>query len=177
MSHAPDLSEITELAQPFDGPLYGGVADLFVNELYRAISRQDWRKGQIREPERLLADCCPALGSDAMRIFCVTAEESQVVAGAIAYHAKTPTLDKVRGRVTSEIKLLAIEPKYRRRGIASQLIRHVEEIAQEDGVERLILRRVLDGAIPLYRRLGYVKHASPFTFGADRERQYSKPLK
>lgn len=177
MSHALHLSEITELAQPFDGPLYGEVADLFANQLYKSISRQDWRRGQIRAPEELLADCCPALGSDAMRVFCVTAEESGVVAGAIAYHAKTPTLDRVRGRVIHEIKLLAIEPRYRRRGVASLLMKHVEEIAQADGVERLVLHHVLDGAVPLYSRLGYVKRPSPFTFGADRERQYSKSLK
>jgi ribosomal protein S18 acetylase RimI-like enzyme len=61
------------------------------------------------------------------------------------------------GDEIAHLNLLAVEPAHRRRGVATQLIRWLEETADTAGtfVIGLELRAANEGALQLYRKLGY----------------------
>jgi len=56
-----------------------------------------------------------------------------------------------------EIKRMFVLQVYRRRGVAKQLLRHLEDIARENGYVRSVLQTgaVMDAAIALYSAMGY----------------------
>ncbi|HXQ48382.1 MAG TPA: GNAT family N-acetyltransferase [Thermoplasmata archaeon] len=61
------------------------------------------------------------------------------------------------GKVQFWIDWIWIDPPHRRRGLASQVLRHLEEEAVRLGADRVALHVVADneGAIALYSKLGY----------------------
>ena len=57
----------------------------------------------------------------------------------------------------AEIKRVWVEPGFRGQGIASEMMRRLEEKARADGYKRLILqtRAIMTDAVGLYQSLGY----------------------
>lgn len=66
---------------------------------------------------------------------------------------------KEYSRQDAEIKRVWVEPAYRNRKIATQMMALIEEKAAEKGFLRTILqtREVMREAVELYRKLGYVR--------------------
>ncbi|MBM3271475.1 MAG: GNAT family N-acetyltransferase [Candidatus Sericytochromatia bacterium] len=64
-------------------------------------------------------------------------------------------------RFTAKIGRVAVLPEARGRGIATRLVRLVEEYAGREGVTRAILDSQID-VMPLYEKLGYVAEGEPF---------------
>lgn len=58
---------------------------------------------------------------------------------------------------SAHLTLLAVAPRQRRRGLATQLVRWLEEVARRGGVESVVLevRAGNEGARQFYRALGY----------------------
>lgn len=59
--------------------------------------------------------------------------------------------------VAAEMKRVWVEPAYRGRGLATQLIQLMETKAKERGFQKVILqtREMMQDAVGLYRKLGY----------------------
>lgn len=62
------------------------------------------------------------------------------------------------------IRQVAIAPRYRRRGLASALVRELLEIARREGFPVAYLHARLP-AVPLYERLGFRVTGQPFRMG------------
>jgi GNAT superfamily N-acetyltransferase len=62
---------------------------------------------------------------------------------------------------TVEVKRMYVEPEQRGRGVAKEILRHLEAAARELGAARAVLETGVyqDEAIGLYRRAGYVEVA------------------
>ena len=62
---------------------------------------------------------------------------------------------------TAEIKRMFVQPEYRRRGVAMQLIAQIEAHAAASGCHRAVLETGadMDGAIAAYERMGYQRCA------------------
>lgn len=69
-------------------------------------------------------------------------------------------IDKHRsGRMRGYIGMLAVDDRYRKRGIASTLVRRVLERMKELGTDECVLEAEITnlGALSLYRRLGFLR--------------------
>ena len=80
--------------------------------------------------------------------------EAAHTADAALGQAHTKGLE-TRPDLTPWLVSVYVVPEYRRRGIASLLVRHAMQAAQRLGVENLYLYTDTDGAEALYRRLGW----------------------
>ncbi|MGJ9423892.1 GNAT family N-acetyltransferase [Aeromicrobium sp. CF3.5] len=63
------------------------------------------------------------------------------------------------GRADAEIKRMFVRPRFQRRGLARELLAHLERTALDAGVQRLVLETgpAQPEAIELYRSSGYVE--------------------
>ncbi|MHA4979820.1 GNAT family N-acetyltransferase [Pseudomonas extremorientalis] len=90
--------------------------------------------------------------------FLIVRQQGQVVAaiGYLPYDGRFPQLD-YQGRKTVEVVRLFVVPGFRRFGLARQLYRALEALAQADGVEVMYLHthRFLPGAIEFWVRQGF----------------------
>lgn len=85
------------------------------------------------------------------------------------------------GDEIAHLNLLAIEPTHRRRGVARQLIRWLEETAETAGtfVISLELRATNEPALQLYRKLGYreLDRVSGYYQGVEQAIRMSRDLR
>lgn len=90
--------------------------------------------------------------------FLIARNDDQIVAaiGYLPYDQRFPQLD-YQGRKTVEVVRLFVLPAFRRFGLAGQLYRAVEALAQADGVEVMYLHThpFLPGAIDFWVRQGF----------------------
>nr|WP_202978048.1 GNAT family N-acetyltransferase [Pseudomonas nabeulensis] len=90
--------------------------------------------------------------------FLVARNDGQIVAaiGYLPYDHRFPQLD-YQGRKTVEVVRLFVLPAFRRFGLAGQLYRALEALAQADGVEVMYLHThpFLPGAIDFWMRQGF----------------------
>ena len=80
---------------------------------------------------------------------------------AVAYEGETPIACgawKAVDSQTAELKRIYVLPEFRRRGVASALIRALEENVVQSGRHKLILETAVDttGSHQLYLSLGYM---------------------
>lgn len=70
-------------------------------------------------------------------------------------------VDQKGGKTHVWVDWIAIDPEFRRRGLATEALRLVEESAVREGAERIGLHVVLDnpGARALYEKLGFRPYA------------------
>jgi peptide alpha-N-acetyltransferase len=63
------------------------------------------------------------------------------------------------GRTRGYIGMLAVDPRYRKRGIASILVKRVLDRMKNYGTDECVLEAEItnQGALKLYRRLGFVR--------------------
>ncbi|NJK38910.1 MAG: GNAT family N-acetyltransferase [Oscillatoriales cyanobacterium RM2_1_1] len=66
-------------------------------------------------------------------------------------------VDQVEGDLMAHIFLLYVDPQHRRRGIASELMHHAEQWAEQRGDQKISLQVFCQNqtALNLYRKLGY----------------------
>ena len=64
------------------------------------------------------------------------------------------------GRMKGWINRLAVDPAYRRRGIAQQLISHVEEALEKRGaaIFCVLIETPNEESVKLFQKMGYVTH-------------------
>ncbi|MBF6028531.1 GNAT family N-acetyltransferase [Pseudomonas sp. P115] len=90
--------------------------------------------------------------------FLLARNDGQIVAaiGYLPYDQRFPQLD-YQGRKTVEVVRLFVLPAFRRFGLAGQLYRALEALAQGDGVEVMYLHThpFLPGAIDFWVRQGF----------------------
>jgi len=90
--------------------------------------------------------------------FLIACAEGQIVAaiGYLPYDGRFPQLN-YQGRKTVEVVRLFVLPAFRRFGLAKQLYRALEALAQADGVEVMYLHThpFLPGAIEFWVRQGF----------------------
>ncbi|MCF5723749.1 GNAT family N-acetyltransferase [Pseudomonas syringae] len=90
--------------------------------------------------------------------FLIARNDDQIVAaiGYLPYDQRFPQLD-YQGRKTVEVVRLFVLPAFRRFGLAGQLYRALEALAQADGVEVMYLHThpFLPGAIDFWVRQGF----------------------
>lgn len=90
--------------------------------------------------------------------FLLARNDGQIVAaiGYLPYDRRFPQLD-YQGRKTVEVVRLFVLPAFRRFGLAGQLYRALEALAQGDGVEVMYLHThpFLPGAIDFWVRQGF----------------------
>ncbi|BDB20944.1 N-acetyltransferase [Pseudomonas sp. CYM-20-01] len=90
--------------------------------------------------------------------FLIARNGGEIVAaiGYLPYDGRFPQLD-YQGRKTVEVVRLFVAPEFRRFGLAGQLYRALEAMAQADGVEVMYLHThpFLPGAIEFWVRQGF----------------------
>ena len=90
--------------------------------------------------------------------FLIARQQGQIVAaiGYLPYDGRFPQLD-YPGRKTVEVVRLFVAPGFRRFGLAGQLYRALQALAQADGVEVMYLHThpFLPGAIEFWIRQGF----------------------
>lgn len=66
------------------------------------------------------------------------------------------TVQYTRGKRLFRVMNLGVHPRYRRRGVARALLRHVEDLARRAGAARVALHTVKEtGNVAVFRRLGF----------------------
>lgn len=130
--------QITIAAEPFDSADARRLITALDEHLAGRYS-PDQRFGPNLKPEQL------AVGIGAFVI--ARADGRAVGCGALR------TLDKT----TAEVKRMFVEPELRGRGIAKQVLDHLEDIARQLDVQRVVLETGIyqAEAIALYRRAGF----------------------
>lgn len=71
--------------------------------------------------------------------------DGRIIAGIVA----ASTMD------TLEVEFLFVEEAYRGRGLGQQLLEHVEKLARQDGLRRILLNTYSFQAPGFYQKLGY----------------------
>jgi putative acetyltransferase len=130
---------ITIAAEPFDSAdarRLIGALDAHLSSRYTP----EQRFGPNLKPAQL----APGLGT-----FVIARVEGRAV-GCGAVRLLDPT--------TVEVKRMYVEPELRGRGVAKEILQHLETAGRELGAERAVLETGIhqDEAIGLYRRAGYV---------------------
>lgn len=126
-----------------------------VAEQYAALHRDQWESGG-REPPRAdhepdwLAEVLASLDAPNVRTFVAEAED-RVIGTARVELAERPYF-----RI-ADIRRVYVEPAWRRRGVASELMRVAEAAAREGGAKEARLSVVAENAaaLRLYEALGY----------------------
>jgi ribosomal-protein-alanine N-acetyltransferase len=114
--------------------------------------------------------------AEARNALTVVAEtESGEIAGFCIAH-----VERTRGRLSAYIVTLDVDLKQRRRGLAGQMIEHIEHQAREAGCDAMALHVSVknDGAIAFYESKGYERsHMVKSFYGLGRHAYvYRKPL-
>lgn len=71
---------------------------------------------------------------------------AEVAGRVVGYCALNPAKD--------EITSVFVDPQYTRRGIGTAMVRHIEQLARERGLARVVLQAA-GGALRFYRKIGY----------------------
>jgi putative acetyltransferase len=130
---------ITIAAEPFDSA-----------EARRLIAALDAHLSSRYTPEqRFGPNLKPAQLAPGLGTFVIARVEGRAV-GCGAIRLLDPT--------TVEVKRMYVEPEQRGRGVAKEILQHLEAAGRELGAERAVLETGIhqDEAIGLYRRAGYV---------------------
>ena len=107
----------------------------------------------------------------------------RVTGFVLAYDGATPVACgciRQLGPETAELKRIFVRKEYRRRKIASRIIEECEEMARDEGFDKIALQTgaVMDEAITLYKKHGYEMVANYGEFAGDeRSVCMEKPLR
>lgn len=135
-----NAAAITIAAEPFDSADARRLIDALDAHLSSRYS-PDQRFGPNLKP----AQMAPGLGT-----FVIARVEGRAI-GCGAVRLLDPT--------TVEVKRMYVEPEQRGRGVAKEILHHLEDAGRRLGAERAVLETGIhqDEAIGLYRRAGYAQ--------------------
>lgn len=124
-----------------ESPTADGVAELFAESDAYGLSLYPSESYYALDPATFVAEGARLL-------------VARVAGAAIAMGAVVPTGDGI-----AELKRMWVAPAHRGRGLASELLRRLEALAQADGVTELRLETgpLQPDAIRLYERHGYAR--------------------
>jgi ribosomal protein S18 acetylase RimI-like enzyme len=126
-----------------------------VAEQYGQLHQDQWTGGGIEPPHAAhepdwLAEVQASLASDDVRTFVAEAD------GRIVGTARVEFAERPYFRI-ADIRRVYVVPAWRRRGVASELMRVAEETAHQGGAKEVRLSVVAENApaLRLYEKLGY----------------------
>ncbi|MBM3289746.1 MAG: GNAT family N-acetyltransferase [Candidatus Hydrogenedentes bacterium] len=121
----------------------------------------------VREARKVVGQVPPAVSLDDLdargSLMLVAAADGRVI-GSVAYRIRSATLHMFN---------LIVTPKYRRNGVARQLVGELERIAVEAGARQVTVQTVIElGVEPFFKALGYRAKSAKreFLFAPTRDR-------
>jgi ribosomal protein S18 acetylase RimI-like enzyme len=112
------LAAVVQLSLRAWEPVFASLREAMLPAVYRAFYRDDWRAAQQRAVEAACSDA-------AVRVW--VASEAPATAGFVAL--KLHPEDRM-----GEIYMIAVDPDFQRRGIATRLIEHSVRFFQDAGM-------------------------------------------
>ena len=140
------LEAVVQLSLRAWAPVFESLREVLVPAVYYAFYQDDWRKAQRRAVEAACRD-------DAIHVW--VAAEGSTTAGFVALKLH---LDDRMG----EIHMIAVDPKFQRRGIATALMSHADTWFKQAGMSIVMAETGSDPGHAPARRVYEAAGFSPF---------------